>query len=73
MTQYHYEKPAATSVESALVPSTQDSKILENRVKRLSDRVDQQTEHLREIQRAVRRLQNELKAAVNAFNLKNHG
>lgn len=73
MTQYHYERPPTAAVESPQSPLVRDSNALEQHIKRLSDRADQQAEDLREIQRAVRRLQNEVRAAVNAFNLKHHG
>ena len=73
MTQYQYERPPTAAVESPQSPSVRHSDTLEHHVKRLSDRVDQQAEDLREMQRIVRRLQNELRAAVNSFNLKSHG
>ena len=73
MTQYHYERPPTTAVEPAPSSLVRDSNALENRVKSLSDRVDQQAQDLRELQRVLRRLQNEVRVAVNAFNLKRHG
>jgi len=69
MTQYHYERSPTTAVEPAQSPLVRDSNTLENRVKSLSDRVDQQAQDLQEIQRVLRRLQNEVRAAVNPFNL----
>ena len=73
MTQYHYERPISTSEESAPAPSTQGGNTLENRVRSLTDRVNQQADDIQVLQRAIKRLQNEVRVAVNTFNLGRHG
>jgi hypothetical protein len=73
MTQYHNDRSVAASTETTDPRQIKDNNALENRVKNLSDRVEQQADNLREIQRLVRKLQNEVRAAINAFNLKNRG
>jgi len=60
-------------VEPALAAVARDSDALENRVRSLTDRVEQQAATLRELERSLRRLQNEVRVAVNSFNLGRHG
>ena len=73
MTQYQHERPPTTVVEPALAAVARDSDALENRVRSLTDRVEQQAATLRELERSLRRLQNEVRVAVNSFNLGRHG
>lgn len=73
MTQYHNERPPTTAVEPAISQLTRDRDALEHLVASLSDRIDQQTEDLREIERSLKKLQNEVRTAVNSFNLRRHG
>lgn len=73
MTQYHYERPPTTSVEPVDRKVVQDRNALERHITSLEERVNQQATDLREIERGLRKLQNEVRAAVNAFNLKNRG
>jgi len=68
MTQYHYDRPPTTAVE----PSTKSDRAMDRNFRSLADRVDAQERELQELRHTVRRLQNELRAAVNAFNLR-HG
>jgi len=60
-------------VESAISRLTRDRDAMDQRVRSLSDRIDQQVKDLREIERSLKKLQNEVRTAVNAFNLKRHG
>jgi hypothetical protein len=69
MTQYHYDRPPTTAVETAAAAD----RILDRDLRSLQDRVTAQDRELQELRRAVRRLQNEVRAAVNALNLKRHG
>lgn len=73
MTQYHYERPPTTAVEPADVRVVRDSNALARDIRSLSDRVQQQDLEIRELQKILRRLQNEIRAAVNAFNLNRNG
>lgn len=73
MTQYHYERPPTTAVEPADRKTVQDRSTLERHLKSLEERVDQQAADLREIQRGLRKLQNEVRVAVNTFNLTRRG
>jgi tRNA C32,U32 (ribose-2'-O)-methylase TrmJ len=68
MTQYHYDRPPTTVVET----SAKSDRVMDRDLRSLSDRVDAQERELQELRHTVRRLQNELRVAVNAFNLR-HG
>ena len=69
MTQYHYDRPPTTAVESTAATARIQDRDLES----LRDRVTAQDRELQELRRTVRRLQNEVRLAVNAFNLRQHG
>jgi hypothetical protein len=69
MTQYHYDRPPTTAVETAAAAD----RILDRDLQSLRDRVTAQELELQELRRTVRRLQNEVRGAVNAFNLRQHG
>jgi len=69
MTQYHYDRPPTTAVETAAATD----RILDRDLQSLRDRVTAQDRELQELRRTVRRLQNEVRLAVNAFNLRQHG
>jgi septal ring factor EnvC (AmiA/AmiB activator) len=73
MTQYHYEQPSTAATDPVDAQSVKDSNVLEKNIKSLSDRVQQQDDELRELQRTVKKLRNEVRVAVNSFNLKNRG
>jgi predicted RNase H-like nuclease (RuvC/YqgF family) len=45
----------------------------EKDISRLNTMVEQQQLEINELKSTVRKLQNEVRVAVNAFNLKNHG
>jgi HAMP domain-containing protein len=70
MTQYHYERPPTAAVETAAKPSPAAT---EKDLKHLIDRVSKQDDEIQELKKTVRRLQNELRLAVNTFNIRNHG
>ena len=73
MTQYHYERPLGTAVESpkeSIVPS---DPVRPADFRALSERIAAQDHELRELRQTVRRLQNELRSAVNSFNLRRDG
>jgi len=67
MTQYHYDRPPTTAVET----SSQSTRVTDRDLRSLAARVDAQERELQELRHTVRRLQNELRSAVNAFNLRN--
>jgi hypothetical protein len=71
MTQYHYERPPGTAVESSKPQEFNPVRSADLRA--LSERIASQDHELQELRQAVRRLQNELRSAVNAFNLRRHG
>jgi len=71
MTQYHYERPTGTAVESS--KPQESNPIRSSDLRALSERITSQDHELQELRQAVRRLQNELRSAVNAFNLQRHG
>lgn len=73
MTQYRLKRPSTESTDSTDLQSAKDLNILEHDLKKLSERVQQQDDEIRELRRVVKKLQNETRLAVNAFNLKNHG
>ena len=73
MTQYDQERPPVSAATAANSTSTKDSDSLERSLKSLSDRVQQQDLEIRELQKILRRLQNEIRTAVNAFNLNRNG
>jgi CRISPR/Cas system-associated protein Cas10 (large subunit of type III CRISPR-Cas system) len=73
MTQYHSEKPLTTAVDPVDPPKVRDQNVLEKKINNLTERVQQQDEELRELQRLLKKLQNEVRTAINAFNLKNRG
>jgi hypothetical protein len=68
MTQYHYDRPPTTAVETAAANQIQNRDL-----RSLQDRITAQERELQELRRTVRRLQNEIRGAVNAFNLRQHG
>jgi len=68
MTQYHYDRPT-TAVETPAPPQNQDARTL----RELSARVESQDQEITELRQMVRRLQNEIRSAVSAFNLRKHG
>jgi hypothetical protein len=69
MTQYHYKRPPTAAVETA-EPA---DRILDRDLRSLQDRVTAQDLELQELRRAVRRLQNEVRGAINSFNLRQRG
>jgi septal ring factor EnvC (AmiA/AmiB activator) len=71
MTQYHHERPPGTAVESTTAkPRTITS---DADIANLRNQLRQQQDDIAELQREFKRLKNELRVAVNAFNLKSHG
>ncbi len=73
MTQYQSEKLSTASTEHRDAQSAKDKNSLERELKSLTEHVKQQDDELRELRRTVRRLQTEVRAAVNAFNSKHNG
>ena len=71
MTQYHYERPPGTAVESSKPQDLNPVKPADLRM--LSERIAAQDHELQELRQTVRRLQNELRSAVNTFNLQRNG
>jgi septal ring factor EnvC (AmiA/AmiB activator) len=69
MTQYHYDRPATAAVETATLPAKKADRDLRD----LASRIEEQQKELTELRQTVRRLQNELRSAVNAFNIQRHG
>jgi len=69
MTQYHYDKPATAAVETATPAAKKDDRDFRD----LTSRIEAQQKELTELRQTVRRLQNELRSAVNSFNLRGHG
>jgi polyhydroxyalkanoate synthesis regulator phasin len=69
MTQYHYDRPPTAAVETA-VPAEKKS---HRDFRDLTSRLEAQEKELTELRQTVRRLQNELRSVVNAFNLRGHG
>jgi polyhydroxyalkanoate synthesis regulator phasin len=69
MTQYHYDRPPTAAVEA----TTPLAKNNDRDFRDLISRIDAQEKELTELRQTVRRLQNELRSAVNAFNLQRHG
>jgi len=69
MTQYHYDRLPTAAVETATPPAKKDDRDLRD----LTSRIEAQQKELTELRQTVRRLQNELRSAVNAFNLQRHG
>jgi hypothetical protein len=69
MSQYHYDRPPTTAVETVAAAD----QIQQRDLRSLQDRVMAQELELQELRRTVRRLQNEIRHAVNAFNLTRHG
>jgi hypothetical protein len=69
MTQYDSKK--STADKTPVTPEIATKNKLEKQMNSLSDIVRQQEKDLKELQRLVRKLQNELRVAVNSFNLKN--
>ena len=73
MTQYQHERPPTTAVEPALAAAARESDALENRIRSLTDRVNQQALDIQDLQRILKKLQNEVRVAVNSFNLSRRG
>lgn len=73
MTQYHSERPPTVAVDPVDRKTVQDRNALEKHLKSIEDRVEKQATELQEMQRALRKLQNEVRVAVNAFNLNRNG
>jgi polyhydroxyalkanoate synthesis regulator phasin len=69
MTQYHYDRPPTAAVETSAPPAKKSDRDLRD----LTSRLEAQEKELAELQQTVRRLQNELRSAVNSFNLRHHG
>ena len=69
MTQYHYDRPPT----AAVAPAVTAEKISHSDIRDLTSRLEAQEKELTELRQTVRRLQNELRSAVNAFNLRGHG
>jgi cell division protein FtsL len=65
MTQYHHERPAATAVEP-VVPKTNNKTIQD--ISRLEEKIREQERSISDLQKLVKKLQNELRTAVNTFN-----
>jgi len=65
MTQYHHERPASTAVEP-VVPKN-NSKPSQD-IGRLEEKILQQDRDITSLRRAVKKLQNELRTAINTFN-----
>ena len=67
MTQYQND-PAKTSA-----PAVNSSASHDRELQSLRERVQQQNDDIAVLRRELRRLRNELRVAVNTFNLRNHG
>jgi len=65
MTQYHYERPATTAVEP--VAPKPNSKTIQD-IGRLEEKIREQERSISDLQKLVKKLQNELRTAVNTFN-----
>ena len=73
MTQYHYERRPGTAVESPKESIVSSDAVKPADLRALSERIAAQDHELQELRQTVRRLQNELRSAVNAFNLRRDG
>jgi predicted nucleic acid-binding Zn-ribbon protein len=73
MTQYHYDRPPTTAVEAADQRNAAHRDELQHLMQQLKNRVNQQDNDLRDLQRMMKKLQNEIRTAVSAFNLTRHG
>jgi polyhydroxyalkanoate synthesis regulator phasin len=69
MTQYQPNKNATQSA----VPTANKNAVGKATISALRTQVEQQSREIESLKKSVRRLQNEIRIAVNAFNLKNHG
>jgi cell division protein FtsL len=65
MTQYHHERPATTAVEP--VVSKPNNKTIQD-ISRLEEKIREQERSISDLQKLVKKLQNELRTAVNTFN-----
>jgi septal ring factor EnvC (AmiA/AmiB activator) len=65
MTQYHHERPATTAVEPT-VPKTNNKTVQD--INRLEEKIRDQERSISALQKLVKKLQNELRTAINAFN-----
>lgn len=73
MAQYQSDKTPTTAAAPVDHKIVQDRNTLERNIKSLEQRVNQQATELQEIEQKLKKLQNEVRAAVNAFNLTNRG
>ena len=71
-TQYHNDKPDTASDQPA-TPKTQPPPVQHQQFDNLRRRVMQQDQEIHELKRQIRKLQNDLRTAVAAFNGRNHG
>ena len=69
MTQYHYERPPTAAVESPRAPSP----VRPGEIQELRDIIAQQQDQIQGLERTLRRVQNELRQAVQAFNGQRRG
>jgi len=72
MSQYQHTRLAGAP-ENTDTKTQQYNESQERDIKSLRELVQQQDKELRELRRIVRKLQNEVRLAVNTFNLKNRG
>ena len=76
MTQYQSrrsEGAITAEAESIQDRTTHDNTALERNLKSLTQHVQKQDDELRDLRKIVKKLQNEVRLAVNTFNTKNHG
>jgi len=73
MTQYHQERPPTTAVDPVDRKVVQERNALEQKLESLTDRVQRQDEELKDLRKTIKRLQTDIRSAITAFNLKNHG
>jgi len=72
MTQYNSARPAVTAAEDTAV-NTLSRNNTDQELRDLRSQVQRQQDEIIELQRTMRKLKNELRVAINAFNLKNNG
>ncbi len=73
MTQYHYDRPPSAAVESIKDTGDTHQTVKPADLRALSERIADQDRELRELRQTLRKLQNELRSAVNTFNLRRNG
>jgi cell division protein FtsL len=72
MTQYQHKSTPAAADTDAVVIKPNTKKVSQD-IQRLEERILQQEKDITNLQRLVKKLQNEMRTAVNAFNSQKHG